>query len=393
MMNPIYLIQRIYKGRRTPMLLLSGFFVMFIWWIGPKLPFPFNNIVFRAFITAAILGGVGLFSRWRRKADEKSTEDLMEAVAEPDDSEVLKAKFKSAIKTLKRSEGLGRRGLLSLPWYIIIGPPGSGKTTLLSNAGLNFPLTEDEDARAVRGVGGTRDCDWWFANEAVLLDTAGRYTTQDSDQQADRKSWLSFLEILKKGRKKRPINGIFVAVGIDTLLSSDGDTIQEHAATIKNRILELYSRLNGRFPVYLLITKVDLIAGFTEFFENLSASEREQVWGYTHQVIKVDGQNANVQAIFDGEFELLLQRLSNRVLERVRTEIDPDRRALIVGFPEQLARARDRLRLLVTQGFMPNSYQDSLLLRGLYLTSGTQEGAPIDRMMSGVARAPGLMLT
>jgi type VI protein secretion system component VasK len=33
---------------------------------------------------------------------------------------------------------------------------------------------------ALRGIGGTRNCDWWFTNEAVLLDTAGRYTTRRS---------------------------------------------------------------------------------------------------------------------------------------------------------------------------------------------------------------------
>ena len=391
--NPFFLIQRIWKGRRTPLLLASAFFVMFIWWIGPKLPFPFSNAVFRGFLTALIFGGVYGFIRWRDKRKDKGSEELMEAMTEPDDSDVLKRKFKAAVKTLKSSQGRNRRGLLELPWYIIIGPPGSGKTTLLRNAGLTFPLDGDEAAMAVRGVGGTRDCDWWFANEAVLLDTAGRYTTQDSDETADRKGWLAFLELLKKRRRKRPINGILVAIGADTLLSSSRDELSLHAATIRKRVLELYAHLGGRYPIYVTITKTDLIAGFNAFFDDLSASEREQVWGYTQQVIRAEGETANVEAIFDGEFELLLRRLSERVLERLRDETDPDRRALIVAFPEQLARAREQLRLLVSQGFMPNAYQEPLLLRGLYLTSGTQEGSPIDRMMGGVSRALGTAQT
>lgn len=391
--NPFFLIQRIWKGRRTPLLLASAFLVMFIWWIGPKLPFPFSNAVFRGFLTAIIMGGVFGFIRWRDRRKDKGSEELMEAMAEPDDSDVLKRKFKAAVKTLKSSQGRNRKGLLELPWYIIIGPPGSGKTTLLRNAGLTFPLEGDEAAMAVRGVGGTRDCDWWFANEAVLLDTAGRYTTQDSDETADRKGWLAFLDLLKKRRRKRPINGILVAIGADTLLSSSRDELSLHAATIRKRVLELYSHLGGRYPIYVTVTKTDLIAGFNAFFDDLSASEREQVWGYTQQVIKAEGETANVEAIFDGEFELLLRRLSERTLERLRDETDPDRRALIVAFPEQLARAREQLRLLVTQGFMPNAYQEPLLLRGLYLTSGTQEGSPIDRMMGGVSRALGTAQT
>jgi type VI secretion system protein ImpL len=90
-----------------------------------------------------------------------------------------------------------RRNLYELPWYVIIGPPGSGKTTALVNSGLHFPLAAQLGAGAVRGVGGTRNCDWWFTDQAVLLDTAGRYTTQDSHATVDKAAWLGFLDLLK----------------------------------------------------------------------------------------------------------------------------------------------------------------------------------------------------
>jgi len=387
MMNPFYIAQRIFRGRKAPLTLLVAFLVFFIWWIGPKLPYPFNSVVVRGFIITAIVFGTGGIMAWRRRKTKKQSEDLMQAVAEPDESDVLKKRFKSAVKTLRTAQKAGRKGLLELPWYIIIGPPGSGKTTLLRNAGLNFPLGEDDGSLAIKGVGGTRDCDWWFADEAVLLDTAGRYTTQDSNEETDRKAWLAFLDLLKGRRKKRPVNGIFVAIGADILLGSSTDDIQNHASLIRKRVLELYTRLKARFPIYLLITKIDLVPGFTEFFENLTTDERDQVWGYTQQIIKDEGETAKIEAIFDGEFELLLSRLSHQALDRLRDEPDPNRRALILGFPEQLARARHQMRQLLTQGFSPNAYQESLLLRGLYMTSGTQEGAPIDRMMGGLAKA------
>ncbi|BAN96200.1 type VI secretion protein IcmF [Plautia stali symbiont] len=49
--------------------------------------------------------------------------------------------------------------LYQLPWYVMIGAPGAGKTTALLNAGLEFPLTDSLGKEAVRGVGGTRNCD------------------------------------------------------------------------------------------------------------------------------------------------------------------------------------------------------------------------------------------
>ena len=105
---------------------------------------------------------------------------------EPPSAEAVKLRerFEEGVATLKQR---GRRGrsLYELPWYVIIGAPGSGKTTALLNSGLKFPLEQRVGKGALRGVGGTRNCDWWFTDEAVFLDTAGRYTTQDSDPASD----------------------------------------------------------------------------------------------------------------------------------------------------------------------------------------------------------------
>ena len=104
---------------------------------------------------------------------------------------------------------------------MIIGPPGSGKTTALLNSGLQFPLEQRVGKGALRGVGGTRNCDWWFTDEAIFLDTAGRYTTQDSDAESDSVGWSEFLALLKKYRARRPLNGVIVTVSAQDLLTLD----------------------------------------------------------------------------------------------------------------------------------------------------------------------------
>ena len=127
--------------------------------------------------------------------------------------------MKDALATLKTASGGKGDYLYDLPWYVLIGPPGAGKTTALVNSGLKFPLSRGATPAAIAGVGGTRYCDWWFTEDAVLIDTAGRYTTQDSDAKADKQSWFAFLDLLKKNRPRQPINGVIVAISLEDLLT------------------------------------------------------------------------------------------------------------------------------------------------------------------------------
>ncbi len=269
---------------------------LIIWFLGPLL--RLGNYEPLASATSRWVLIVLLFLVWigfrvlRIVQARRNAAKVMQSLAEvsaPDAASVataeelatLKQRMDEALALLKRAKlgGSERRNLYELPWYVIIGPPGSGKTTALMNSGLDFPLAAQMGAGAIRGVGGTRNCDWWFTDEAVLLDTAGRYTTQDSHAQVDKAAWLGFLDLLKTQRKRRPIDGAFIAISLsDLLLGSDAERAA-HAQAIRARIQELYQQLGVRFPIYVMLTKFDLVPGFMEFFDSLNREERAQVWG------------------------------------------------------------------------------------------------------------------
>jgi type VI secretion system protein ImpL len=299
----------------------------------------------------------------------------------------LQGRFQEAVDTLRKNRS-GGTNLYALPWYVVIGPPGSGKSTLLQNSGLNFPLSNKFGKEAIRGVGGTRNCDWWFTDEAVFLDTAGRYTTQDSDRGADASAWEEFLNLLRKYRKRRPINGVIVAMSLSDLLTLDANGRQQHILAVRQRLDELAKHLRIGVPAYLVFTKCDLVAGFTEFFDDLNPELRSQVWGMSFPVDKTMDGTAAKQ--FLDEFNLLLDRLNTRILDRLHGERDRTRRAAILSFPQQLGALREITRQFVEGVFTGHQYGSPLLLRGAYFTSGTQEGTPIDRMMGAVARTFGL---
>jgi type VI secretion system protein ImpL len=331
--------------------------------------------------------------RARRKTSQLSGELVGQDDQLPADNpasaerEQLQQRFREAIDTLRKTRKNGGN-LYALPWYVVIGPPGSGKSTLVQNSGLEFPLSERFGKEALRGIGGTRNCDWWFTDEAVFLDTAGRYTTQDSDAAADASAWQAFLALLRRYRRRRPLNGVIVAMSVSDLLTLDDDARQLHMRAVRRRLDELAQHLKVAVPVYLVFTKCDLVAGFSEFFDDLGPDLRSQVWGMTFPVAA--GIEGSACTRFAGEFDLLLERLNTRVIERLHGERDRSRRAAVLSFPQQLGAFREIARQFVEGAFGRHEYGATPLLRGAYLTSGTQQDAPIDRMLSAVARTFGV---
>ncbi|MGH7496401.1 MAG: type VI secretion system membrane subunit TssM [bacterium] len=305
------------------------------------------------------------------------------------DIERFQKELVAAIESLKRSKlGRGRSGksaLYALPWYMMIGPSGGGKTTAILNSGLEFPYRdENNNIRSLQGVGGTRNCEWFLSSAAILLDTAGRYISEEDD----REEWLAFLDTLKKHRRKMPINGVLVGMAMDDLLNANAEEIEWHAQTIRRRIDELMLRLGIRFPVYLVFTKSDLLDGFVEYFEGLSRREREQIWGctYTEEEMK----SANAAAVFEQEFDTLLNTLNNTRLAHLSQPLKREQRRKVFMFPLQLATVKEKLVYFVGKLFQANPYQENPVMRGYYFTSATQEGVPIDRAIEAIAREFGL---
>ncbi len=303
----------------------------------------------------------------------------------------LSARMKDAIETLRKSHlnGAGGQKIYQLPWYMFVGAPGSGKTTALLNSGLRFPLATALGSAPIGGVGGTRNCDWWFTDEAVLLDTAGRYTTQDSYAEVDNAAWHGFLDMLKKHRRRRPINGVIVVLSAADLLQKSAAENKRLALMIRERIKELHERLGIRFPIYVMVTKCDLMAGFMEFFETMSREEQSQVWGMT---FPLDGAERIDQTLesFPAEFRLLESQLQARVVARMQQERDVQRRALLYGFPQQFAGIGEALKQVINDIFASTRFDERALLRGVYFTSGTQEGSPIDRVICSLASVFGI---
>ncbi len=376
--------------------IFSGLLILIVW----ALQFIFS---FRTWIPILITAVIATFALalaiFRRIQAARSAAALEKAIAAQGAQQALNARperraeiqelqkqVTGGISALKTSKLGGKKGgaaaLYSLPWYMIIGPPGAGKTTAIKHSGLVFPF-QGAGGGAVRGVGGTRNCDWWFTNEAILLDTAGRYATESDD----RDEWLAFLGMLRKYRSRQPINGVLVAINIAELIDANEQQLEATGKKLRARIDEVMTQLQMVVPVYMLFTKCDLIAGFNEFFGDMKKSERSQAWGAT---LKLDLDKTNPGKIFDDEFELLRKQIHARSLKRLATERNREAREKIYQFPLEFAGVKRNLSELVAATFAVNAFQGTPVFRGFYFTSGTQEGRPLDRVLGRMGQAMGI---
>lgn len=325
----------------------------------------------------ALLLGWGIFwgarHQYRKRAAANLGATIMpagdEAAAGTGEVATLRKGMLEAIATIKTSKlGLvgGSAALYELPWYMIIGNPAAGKSSAIGHSGLQFPIA---GSKAVRGVAGTRNCDWFFTTDGILLDTAGRYSVEEGD----RAEWFAFLDLLKKYRSRAPINGILIAVSVCELTGEHAEKAADLARNLRTRVQELTERLGVYAPVYVVFTKADLIAGFSDFFHDTGRTERDRVWGATIRYNR-RRTHQDVLGFFDEHFDELHDGLKEMSLASMAGNRSSAMRPGVFTFPLEFASIKSPLRAFLATLFEENTYQFKPVFRGFYFTSALQEG-------------------
>jgi len=372
--------------------------VLLIWFAGPVLAISDNkfwespaNRWLSISMVFLLWGLLMVFAGWRagvrKKQDDSSSGQSSLETAEKinEEQKELRGRFLDALQTLKTSSlysGRSERWRTELPWYLVIGPTNVGKTSLLDFSGLDFPLNKLE-RKLTRDTLGTRNCDWYFANNAVLIDTSGRYLTQQDE--VAKSAWATLLTQLRKRRRSRPLNGILVTIDIDSLRGAETD-VEILARQVRQRLKEVQQRLHVNLPVYLILNKADRVQGFDAFFDQLSREESEQVFGTTFS----KEQNGTDAIVLRAEFDALLHRLNDQVVPRLHAERDIGRRGLILEFPNHLAKLGERLCLFVDMAFTGSRYQRASQLRGFYLTSAPHLADALDKDAASIGAKTGM---
>ncbi len=282
------------------------------------------------------------------------------------------AKFHAAGKTL-----------YNFPWYMIVGEPGSGKTEAIRHCNVGFPPGLQDQ---FQGAGGTLNMNWWFTDHAVVLDTAGRLMFEEADTGGS-SEWREFLKLLKGYRPQCPMNGVFLVIPADSLIKDTADEIEEKASKIARQFDMIQRTLDVRFPVFVVITKSDLVNGFRDFFDDLDDPQlQHQILGWSNPAQLdepynpdfIDRHLKSIQGrLFRRRLALLQEIVSEAGDPSVEHKRSPD---TLYAFPQSLAKIVPRMGRYLELIFSVGSQWSCkpLFFRGIYFTSSMREGSALD---------------
>lgn len=278
--------------------------------------------------------------------------------------------WKESVLRLQKSR-LRKKGnpLYALPWYMVIGESGTGKTSAIEKSGLSTPMTE---VASVRGIGGTRNCDWYFFDNGIILDTAGRYTIP-IDEGPDFDEWKNFLALLARYRRKEPLNGVIVAISAESLLTDGDEKIVRNGKLIRQRINHTMRAVGAKFPVYVLVTKMDRVYGFDDFNRKLNPGSLDQAMGFINERKRIYWRD-----VFDDAVSSISEKLAllRTLLARQSGVATP-----MLVFPTEFSFLSTRLHGFLESVFAENSYQETPLLRGIFFSSALRQGQPISELL------------
>ena len=393
------ILQPVWKHVKNsiPVLLFLGFVISLtaVWWLGPKWEIagvhPLGTTLLRVlatifiFLIAAV--GYGFYSRRKVRSLEQEKLDAQEADAARPYIEALEGRLNDSLQLLKANLNTSDY-LYKLPWYMVVGAEDSGKTSLINRSGQKFELTTVTNAsgktdgirRRRDAINLPHDINWWISHDAILIDPDGmlvtqRPTTDETNSRLTERLWLHFIEWMGKTRSRRPLNGIILTIDFAKLASQQASDRKAYSTILRARLRETMEQLGTRLPVYVVLTKFDLIKGFDTFFQNISKSQRDEIFGITYTFdVKADYDNwLDELDVWYDKFINIVNEESFDLMAKATTLRD---RENLFSFVRELIGIKQALQEFLADVLESDPYSTPALVRGLYFTSVYQHGVP-----------------
>ncbi|MCP3959013.1 MAG: hypothetical protein GY719_14270 [bacterium] len=305
-------------------------------------------------------------------AGDEATADVID-LTRGRSSSGLKRSFASVRQSL-RTMLPGAGSDYRRPWVLALGQSRAGKTTLLGRTGLGLrygqpgPTAGDDDA----GI------NWWAFDSGMVLDVVGDDVLRHDGRTSDRAAWRGLLRQIRRSRPRRPIDAVLLTLPASELVDANKPVAQRlaeasrRAAILHHKLAQAQTTLGVSVPIYVLVSRCDLLPGFGTLPASLSPWRRQQMLGWsaphsprtTYSGAWIDRAFANVG---DDLEAFQLEALAHG---RQTGNVDD-----FVLFPGQLQELLEPLRVYCNHLFSPRAGVEPLLFRGLYFCGSTEPAA------------------
>ena len=374
--------------------------LVLLWWLGPKWEIngklPLEPVLVRSVITLGLVflvsTIVAIHARYKlkkiRQAEEKAQREKEDPVLPF--IEAMERQFNQTMSEL-RTTTIRRDFLYVLPWYMVIGAENSGKTSLINRSNQSFTQSTYSNTKKRRGeVELPYKIDWWIGNDAVIIDPDGELISDkplqgyEEYEQFPQRIWDHCIDWLEYTRSRRPLNGIVLAIDLPAILVMSVSDRKHYADLLRVKLRDLIEKLGTRLPVYVVLTKFDLLDGFDAFFDNLPRSAREQIFGFTFSLDALHDADSWLDEL-DQHYEKFLGNLNDAVFDALAKAHNQQARNELFSFSRQLAGFKDTLLEFLSEILESDRYATAALVRGLYFTSVYQQGIPHNTYVQAAA--------
>ncbi|MBR1735265.1 MAG: hypothetical protein IJ730_07500, partial [Alphaproteobacteria bacterium] len=255
-----------------------------------------------------------------------------------------------------------------LPCLMMIGPEKSGKSTILNS--LKFEhLTSDELTPM-----------WTLFKKGAIFEMP-----KPDISEKESTFWSFLAELFIFIRPRRPLDGLILTLPADMLLSESVD-IETYAKDIFSKIFNFQHDLNFRLPIYLMITKSDIIPGFANFAHLLNHQSKQQIFGWSNpNSINTAFSSSYIHDIF----QTINSGIRKAILlfSKQQKFITDDLKEAVL-FETYINQLKDSLSTYLNTMFQAQNPSDGLILRGVYFVGRHKELEASENLLEPSALSP-----